>query len=105
MSKDERSEGPEPEEPDEELTEELDEDRGGGGALGFLAGFALGALLGAGAALLFAPERGTVTRRRLRRRLRDLGAETADRVGELRHRAEREVRRGRRRIARHLPGD
>jgi hypothetical protein len=99
MSKDERSEGPEPEELDEELGEEL----GGGGPLGFLAGFALGALLGAGMALLFAPERGTVTRRRLRRRLRDLGADTADRVGELRHRAEREVRRGRRRIARHLP--
>jgi len=102
MSKDERSEGPEPEEP-EEPDEEPDEGVGGGGALGFLAGFALGALLGAGTALLFAPERGAVTRRRLRRRLRDLGADTADRVGELRHRAEREMRRGRRRIARHLP--
>jgi hypothetical protein len=103
MSKDERSEGQEPEAPG--FDEVVDEGVGDGGALTFLAGFGLGALLGAGLALLFAPERGSVTRRRLRRRLRDLGADTADRVGELRHRAERELRRGRRRVARHLPGD
>ena len=104
MSKDEQSEGQEPEAP--EFDEVVDEGvGGGGGALTFLAGLGLGALLGAGLALLFAPERGSVTRRRLRRRLRDLGADTADRVGELRHRAERELRRGRRRMARHLPDD
>ena len=103
MSKDERSEGREHEEPG--LDEELGEGFAVAGGLTFLAGFALGALLGAGAALLFAPDRGSVTRRRLRRRLRDLSADTADRVGELRHRAEREMRRGRRRIARPLPGD
>jgi hypothetical protein len=103
MSKDERSEGREPDAA--VLDAELDADLGVGGAITFLAGFGLGALLGAGLALLFAPERGAITRRRLRRRLRDLSADTADRVGDLRHRAEREIRRGRRRIARHLPGD
>jgi hypothetical protein len=103
MTKDERSEGHEPEEP--RFDEAPDDEFGGGSALTFLAGFGLGALLGAGVALLFAPDRGSVTRRRLSRRLRDLSADTADRVGELRHRAEREVRRGRRRLARHLPTD
>jgi hypothetical protein len=101
MSKDEQSEGNEEEEPGFE--EELEEGVGVASGLTFLAGLVLGALLGAGAALLFAPERGSVTRRRLRRRLRDVQRDTADKVGELRHRAEREVRRGRRRIARHLP--
>jgi hypothetical protein len=104
MSKDERSEGTEREEPQLE-EEEFDTGPGGGGGGGltFLAGFVLGALLGAGTALLFAPERGSVTRRRLGRRLRDLKADTADRMGELRHRTERELRRRRR--PRHLPGD
>jgi uncharacterized membrane protein YccC len=100
MSSDERSE--ETEREDAEL-EEFDE--GPAGVVAFLAGFVLGALLGAGAALLFAPERGTITRRRLGRRVRDLSADTADRVGELRHRAERELRRRRRRLARHVPGN
>ena len=41
----------------------------GPGPGGFAAGLVFGAILGAGLALLFAPERGQTTRRGLRRRL------------------------------------
>ena len=44
---------------------------------GFLAGLAVGALVGAGLALLWAPEPGTQLRRRLRRKLARLGDEAA----------------------------
>jgi hypothetical protein len=45
---------------------------------GFAAGVVFGALLGAGIALMFAPERGDKTRRRLRRRLQRLREEAAE---------------------------
>jgi len=88
--------------------EERDEDddaaepRGGSG-LGFLIGFVVGGLVGAGTALLLAPARGDVTRRRIGRRLRRLRDQAAERVGDVRDDAEREFRRARRRIKRHLP--
>ncbi|HET6922587.1 MAG TPA: YtxH domain-containing protein, partial [Anaeromyxobacteraceae bacterium] len=69
----------------------------------FLAGLVLGALLGAGAALLLAPARGEVTRRKLGRRLRHLREEAGERVEHMRDAAERELRRQRRRLRRHLP--
>jgi hypothetical protein len=99
-------------EPDdrEEREDELDEPLPEGGVEGsprsgasFFAGFALGALLGVGAALLLAPERGAVTRKRLRRRLEALKDDAAERIESARGAAERELRRQRRRLRRHLP--
>jgi gas vesicle protein len=52
------------------------------GRAGFLAGIVFGAFLGAGLALLFAPERGGKTRSRLRRRMRELQADAADTLDE-----------------------
>ncbi len=49
-------------------------------SVGFAVGLTFGVMIGAGLALLFAPERGDKTRGRLRRRLRDLGE---DAKGEL----------------------
>jgi gas vesicle protein len=87
--------------PDEEI-EEADELEARGG-VGFLIGFVVGALVGAGTALLLAPARGDVTRRRIRRRMHRLRDDASHRVDELRDDAEREFRRARRRIKRHLP--
>jgi hypothetical protein len=66
--------------------------RGGGGG-GFVTGLVVGALLGAGIALLFAPDAGDVTRERLGRQLRDFRKEGGARV-------ERATRRGRRGMGR-----
>ena len=68
---------------DEEFEDEfaLEDDYGSGWRLtdpGFMAGLAVGALVGAGLALLWAPEPGTKLRRRLRRKLHNLGNEAAD---------------------------
>jgi len=82
--------------------EELAEPRGGSG-LGFLVGFVVGALVGAGTALLLAPAQGAVTRRRIGRGLRRMRDQASERVGDIRDDAEREFRRARRRIKRHLP--
>ena len=65
---------------------------------GFVGGIILGAFLGAGLALLFAPERGDKTRGRLRQRmhsLRDDAREGIDRAGSL---TREELRRGKRRF-------
>lgn len=71
-----------------------------GRAGGFFAGLLLGAVVGAGLALLLAPERGRETRRRLSRRfraLRERAADEADALGDgLRSRG----RRLRREVAR-----
>jgi hypothetical protein len=90
-------------EPDEAALAGEAEPGGRRGGISFFAGFALGALLGVGAALLFAPERGAVTRKKLRRRFKALKHEAADRIGDARDAAERELRRQRRRLRRHLP--
>jgi gas vesicle protein len=71
---------------------------GGGGLAGFAMGVVFGALLGAGFALLYAPDRGDRTRRELKRRinrLREDAEEGLDRAGE---RARRELVRRRRRL-------
>ena len=73
--------------------------RGSDGAKGFGLGILLGALLGAGAALLYAPASGDDTRRALRRRARRLserGTEALSHVTEDAERAARQfARRGR----------
>ena len=50
---------------------------------GFAAGLLLGALIGAGVALLFAPQSGEDTRRMIRRRARRLTADARDRYDDL----------------------
>ena len=77
-----------------ELDEELDEfeDSGdeaeaedgedGWDAGPFVAGLVVGAAVGAGLALLFAPAPGRTTRRRLRRRIANLEEAAADRIEE-----------------------
>lgn len=80
------------------MFERDDESRGGGFAMGLV----MGALIGAVVALAFAPERGEVTRKRMKRRLRDAGESArealSDAAGEMRD----EVSRRRRDIARNL---
>lgn len=90
---------------DEDL-EELMEDGEGRtiGALGFALGLGLGALLGAGAALLFAPARGEVTRSRISRTLRDFQEDAADQVEDLKSDARRKVKRQRRQLKKRLAG-
>ena len=52
----------------------------GGGTLNFIIGVALGALIGAGAALLLAPQAGSRTRKKLVRRAEDLGDAAGERL-------------------------
>ncbi|HEX9728180.1 MAG TPA: YtxH domain-containing protein [Gemmatimonadales bacterium] len=89
---------------DDDLEDELEEEMEGsrGSLRGFAIGLLVGAVMGAGAALLVAPESGTVTRRRLSRRFRDLKDDAADQLGEIRDDASRGLRRQRRKIKRRL---
>jgi hypothetical protein len=70
----------------------------GGGLGGFAVGVVFGAFLGAGIALLFAPERGEKTRRRLGRRLRSLRDEAGDQLERAGKRTGRDLLRRRRRL-------
>ncbi|HXY70019.1 MAG TPA: YtxH domain-containing protein [Gemmatimonadales bacterium] len=62
---------------------------GNGKARTFGAGLILGALVGAGLALLLAPQSGAETRRTLARRARQLGSDAKDRYEEARERIRR----------------
>ncbi len=73
--------------------------KGGGGLAGFAVGVIFGALLGAGFALLYAPDRGEKTRRQLRRRLNRLREEAEDGLDRVGERARKEMSRRRRRLA------
>ena len=68
----------------------------------FAAGALLGAALGAGAALLFAPQSGAEARRNIARRGRHLRSRTATAWDDLRHELRYATRRGRRKLARKL---
>jgi uncharacterized membrane protein YccC len=68
----------------------------GRGIGGFAAGVVFGALLGAGIALMFAPERGDKTRRRLRHRLEQLREDAAEGIERAGTRTRRELDRRRR---------
>jgi gas vesicle protein len=63
---------------------------------GFVALAALAATLGAGAAILFAPEEGAKTRRRVGRRLESLRGGAAGTIGSLRRELRRRGRQSRR---------
>lgn len=98
--------------PDDDATEaELEalaeEEHGAGRVLAFLGGLVVGALVGAGVALLLAPERGEITRRQVQRRFTDLkeGAReqfegAREQLEDWRDDAHRELRRQRRRLRR-----
>ena len=64
---------------------------------GFAAGVVFGALLGAGIALMFAPERGDKTRRRLRQRLEQLRENASEGLERAGDRTRKELERRRRR--------
>ncbi len=91
---------------DEESADLVDDKRAGSIAA-FVGGMLIGGLVGAGVALLLAPDRGDVTRRRVRRTFTDLteGAReqfegAREHLDELRDDARRELRRQRRRLHR-----
>ncbi len=68
----------------------------------FATGALLGAALGAGAALLFAPQSGAEARHKISRRGRHIRARTATAWDDLRHELRYATRRGRRKLARKL---
>lgn len=82
---------------DEDLAEEPS--KGGSGKRNFLMGLALGALVGAGVALLFAPDRGENTRKRLGKRLRRFRDQSGERVAELKDRLSRELSRVKKQVS------
>ena len=71
------------------------------GTVGFVSGLILGALIGAGIALLVAPEKGAVTRKRLKRKLRELTDDAEEGMEDWSRRAKRELRHRRRRQHHH----
>jgi hypothetical protein len=68
----------------------------------FAAGALLGAAVGAGAALLLAPQSGARTRHNLARRGRHIASRTGDAWDDLRHELHYAARRGRRKLHRVL---
>src|SRR3954454_1066524 len=70
----------------------------------FTAGAVLGAIVGAGAALLLAPQSGARTRHKLARRGRPLRTRTADAWEDLRHELRYAARRGRKKLATSMNG-
>lgn len=87
---------------EEEELEELEDVGTARGLVGFIGGLMLGALIGAGVALMLAPERGYVTRRRIRTRFEDVRDDAKDQIEDWRGSAEREFKRGRRKVRRKL---
>ncbi|HJR16567.1 MAG TPA: YtxH domain-containing protein [Gemmatimonadales bacterium] len=65
---------------------------------GFVAGVVFGAFLGAGFALLFAPDRGEKTRGRLSRKIRSLQGDALEGIDRAGNRTRKELRRRQRRI-------
>lgn len=65
---------------------------------GFLAGLIFGVFLGAGVALLFAPDRGDKTRDRVRRRMRALREDALEGIDHASDRTRQELRRRKRRL-------
>lgn len=86
---------------DDEL-EDLVEHGGSSGTLGFIGGLLLGAVIGAGIALLVAPERGEVVRRHIRTRVQDMQDGARDRLDDWREEAGAQLRRKRRKLRRRL---
>ena len=64
-----------------------------GSARPFAAGLILGALIGAGVALLFAPQSGAETRRIIRRKAKHIAADASDRFDDVKDRIQKARRR------------
>jgi len=79
-----------------EMAKQVDD--AGRGIGGFAVGVVFGALLGAGIALMFAPDRGDATRRRLRRRLQRLREDATDGWERASDRARGDLARRRRQL-------
>ncbi len=80
---------------DEQENQETSEEQS---APGFAAGLVFGAILGAGIALLFAPDRGDRTRQRLTRRLQQLRENAGKGLDQAGGKTKRELLRRRRQI-------
>ena len=78
------------------------DDDSGRGSGSLIAGIVIGALIGAGIALLAAPHSGEDTRRQLSRRARGLRDDAAERFDDLSLRARRERKRRRRQLRERL---
>lgn len=87
---------------EEDELAELAVSDGSSGVLGFIGGLVLGTLIGAGIALLVAPERGEVTRRRIRDRMEDFQDDAKEQLGDLRDDATRALKRRHRQLKRRL---
>jgi gas vesicle protein len=72
------------------------------GRAGFLAGIVFGAFLGAGIAMLFAPDRGEKTRGRIRRRMRNLGEDAMESIDQAGSRTRKQLSRRKRRLQKEL---
>jgi gas vesicle protein len=88
---------------DEELEDgdelvETTESSGRSGTLSFMAGIVLGALAGAGVALLMAPERGAITRRRLKKFMGRMRHDAREKMDDWRDDVKAEMKRRRRQI-------
>jgi gas vesicle protein len=68
------------------------------GRAGFVAGIVFGVFLGAGLALLLAPERGGKTRRRLKNRMRALQSDAMDTLDRAGRSTSKELSRRKRRL-------
>lgn len=84
----------------DEFVEAMEANGGGrrSGTLSFIAGMVLGGLMGAGIALLVAPERGAVTRRRLKKLVGQMRHDAKERVADWRDDVKAELKRRRRQI-------
>jgi len=92
-------------EPMDDDLEEIVEAEGATSIVGFLSGLVLGALAGAGIALLLAPERGDVTRRRIRKKFRDVSTDAREQFDDWKDDAGRELRRRQRQIRKRIERD
>jgi gas vesicle protein len=79
-----------------------DNDKGERRAASFIAGLLLGAVLGAGIALLVAPDKGTRTRQRIGKQMRSLGESAKEGFDDVAQHATRDLLRRRRRLRHQL---
>ena len=96
--RDEFLDGDEDDIEDGEEVLETTETSGRSGTLSFMAGMVLGALVGAGVALLMAPERGVVTRKRLKKLMGRMGNDAKEKMEDWRDDVKAELKRRRRQI-------